>query len=53
MQSSVPEPGSRASNETETIVSPTSTALYWFMEDRRGRLSSGAKASTKASECGG
>ena len=53
MQSSVPEPGSRASNDIETIVSPTSTALDWFMEDRRGRLSSGAKASTQASECGG
>lgn len=52
MQSSVPEPGSRASNETETIVLPASRAFYWFMRDMRGRLSSGAKASTKASECG-
>ena len=52
MQSSVPEPDSRAPNEIETIVLPASTASYWFMRDMRGRLSSGAKASRKASECG-
>ena len=52
MHSSVPEPGSRASNEIETIVLPTSTAFYWFLRDMRGRLSSGAEASRKASEGG-